>query len=143
MSVYIKPTNEIVTRLNLEPGGPFHKRFANLCMKHMDRFVPMEVVGKNRGALRRSAHIEADGENVDIVYSTPYAHYMYEGKLWVDPVTGSSWARKDTKKVPTNIDLKYHTNGTGPHWDKRMVSSDMKEIEKILERQMEWVDNHE
>jgi len=143
MSVYIKPTSEIETRLQIEPGGVFHKRFANMCMKHMDRFVPMEVVGKNRGALRRSAHVEQNGEDIDVVYNTPYAHYMYEGKLWVDPVTGSSWARKDTKKVPTGIDLKYHTPGTGHHWDKRMVSSDMKDIERTLERQMEWVNNNE
>ena len=139
MSVEFKPVGEIETRLQIQPGGAFHKMFANACMKHMDRFVPMEVVGENRGALRRSAHVEQNGEDIDVVYSTPYAHYMYEGKLYVDPVTGSSWARKDTKKVPTNIDLKYHTPGTGHHWDKLMVSADMEQIERTLERKMEWV----
>jgi len=136
MSVEFKQTSEILTRLQFEPGGYYHKRFANLCMSHMDRFVPMEQVGKNRGNLRRLAHIEQSGDTIEIVYNGPYAHYVYEGKLWVDPITGKSFAEKDAKKVPTNIDLHYSTPGTGPHWDKLMVSADMSNIEQILEREM-------
>lgn len=143
MSVEFKPVGEIETRLQIEPGGYWHKRFANMCMKHMDRFVPMEVIGKQSGMLRRSAHIEQNDEDIAVVYNTPYAHYVYEGKLWVDPITGSSWARKGTKKIPTDINLKYHTPGTGHHWDKLMVSADMEDIERTIERQMNWVDNHE
>lgn len=127
MSVELKPTSEIITRLKLEEGGYWHKRLAELCKDRMTDFVP-----KDSGELRRKAHIE----DTTIVYPGPYAHYVYEGKLWVDPVTGSSWARKDTKKVPTNIDLQYHEPGTGHHWDRRMVSAYMDEIEKIIEKEM-------
>lgn len=127
MSVEIKPTSEIITRLRLEKGGYWHKRLAELCKDRMTDFVP-----KDSGELRRKAHIE----DTTIVYPGPYAHYVYEGKLWVDPVTGSSWARKDTKKVPTNIDLQYHEPGTGHHWDERMVSAYMDEIEKKIEKEM-------
>lgn len=127
MSVYIKPTLEIETRLGIQEGGYWHKRLANICLKYMNQYVPKDV-----GTLRRKGHVE----DTDIVYPGPYAHYMYEGKLWVDPVTGSSWARKDTKKVPTDIDLQYHEPGTGHHWDRRMVSADMEEITKTLEREI-------
>ena len=127
MSVYIKPTVEIKKRLGIQEGGYYHKRLANLCMKYMAQYVP-----KDSGELRRKAHIE----DTDIVYPGPYAHYVYEGKLWIDPVTGSSWARKGTKKIPTNIDLQYHEPGTGHHWDKRMVSANIKEITKTLEKEM-------
>lgn len=127
MSVELKPTSEIITRLRLEKGGYWQKRLAELCKDRMTDFVP-----KDSGELRRKAHIE----DTTIVYPGPYAHYVYEGKLWVDPVTGSSWARKDTKKVPTNIDLQYHEPGTGHHWDRRMVSAYMDEIEKIIEKEM-------
>ena len=160
MSVEIKPVGQIETRLQIQPGGAFHKMFANTCMKHMDRFVPMEVIGIHRGALRGSAHVEQNGEEMDIVYNTPYAHYMYEGKVYVDPLYKVAAfpirngkisfdpkdgeiegfvSRKNVTKIPTNRDLKYHTPGTGPHWDRLMVSADMDQIERTLERKMEWV----
>lgn len=81
------------------------------------------------GTLREVVDIQDN----KIIYQSPYAHYVYKGILYVDPVTGSSFARKDTKKVPTNKNLKYHTSGTGPYWDKRMVSNDIKEVIKEVE----------
>ena len=128
MSINIKPPYEIEKRLGFEEGGRMHKRFAELCMRYMEQYVPKGDTGN----LRRKAHIEG----TDIVYPGPYAHYMYQGKLWVDPLTGSSWARKGVKKVPTDIDLKYHEPGTGHHWDRRMVSANMDDITKTLEKEI-------
>ena len=69
-------------------------------------FVPRDT-----GALVSNTKIE----NHTLIYEQPYAHYMYEGILYVDPETGSSWARRGVKKVPTGIPLKYRPTGTD-HW---------------------------
>lgn len=43
-----------------------------------------------------------------VIYPGPYARYPYFGKLWLDPLTGSSWVRHGEHKAPTNIDLKFN-----------------------------------
>lgn len=46
----------------------------------------------------------------------PYGRFLYEGKVMVDPVTGSPWARKGAKKVVTDRDLTFSRPGAVPHW---------------------------
>ena len=40
-----------------------------------------------------------------VVYPGPYAHFLYMGKLFIDPKTGSPFARKGASKVITGRDL--------------------------------------
>lgn len=54
-----------------------------------------------------------------IIYPGPYAHYLYVGKLFVDPKTGSSWASKGAAKTETNRDLVFTKKMHGQaqdHW---------------------------
>ena len=55
----------------------------------------------------------------EIEYVQPYSNYMYEGILYVDPETGSSWADFGDKKVPTEKLLEYQKNNpfATDHWD--------------------------
>ena len=46
---------------------------------------------------------------------------------------GSSWAKKGEKKHYTGKKLKYHTAGTGDHWDKRMLQKRKDDLVKDLE----------
>ena len=120
----MKPVSTIKARLGVNPSGVVQRQLVHTCAIHMDKYVP------NRdGDLATSVE---EGPNY-IKYNTPYAHYMYEGILYVDPETGSSWAREGTTKVPTNRKLTYHTPGTGPYWNKRMVSVEMNLVEKEVE----------
>lgn len=124
MPVKFKPTSVIKTRLGVEKYGKVHKFFADTCMEHMNaRYVP-----EKNGQLIKSSYVDNDR---NIHYKGPYAHYQYIGKLYVDPDTGSPYARKGVKKIPTDIDLHHHKAGTGPYWDKRMVSAEM---DKIIEK---------
>lgn len=49
----------------------------------------------------------------------PYGRFLYEGKVMVDPVTGSPWARAGAEKVVTDRDLVFdktaHPRATD-HW---------------------------
>ena len=137
LKIEMKKPQEIILRHNLEEGGKVQKFFTNTCYKHMDRYVPYDD-----GNLRKNVSIEDD----KIIYESPYARYQYYGKLMVmdngkgayySPTYGF-WSDKCKKKYLTDIDLVYHTAGTGPYWDRRMVDAEadaiVKEIEEYMKR---------
>lgn len=49
-------------------------------------------------------------EGPKIIYPGPYAHYLYVGKLRVDPETGSAYAQKGTTKTLTDKNLVFNTS---------------------------------
>jgi hypothetical protein len=103
MPVKMQPTSVIKARLGLEPNGRVQKFFTNTCYKHMDKYVPMD-----NGDLRTNVDIQPDS----ITYESPYARYQYYG------------VREDGTHEVKN----YTTPGTGPYWDKRMVSAEMQDV---------------
>lgn len=132
MTVNIKPVSVIKARLGIEPNGRVQKFFTNTCYKHMDKYVPFR-----QGDLRKTVDIQTNS----ITYMMPYARYQYYGKLMVmkngkgayySPNYGF-WSKKDEKKTLTDIDLVHHTSGTGPYWDKRMVSADIDDVIKEVQ----------
>lgn len=66
------------------------------------------------GDLQRRSRTENGGRKV--VFPEPYGRFQYGGKVMVDPVTGSPWARKDEKKVLTDRPLKYSNPQAVDHW---------------------------
>lgn len=103
MPVKLQPTSVIKSRLGIEPNGRVQKFFTNTCYKHMDKYVPMD-----KGDLRANVNVKTDS----ITYESPYARYQYYGM------------RDDG----TRVVKRYTTPGTGPYWDKRMVSAEMKDV---------------
>lgn len=98
----LKPISTIKAELGIEPNGAVQKYFVERCYQHMDKYVP-----KDTGALRDTVVMGNDY----IKYNVPYAHAQYVGYT----------------KGPV---LNYTTPGTGPYWDKRMVSAEMNDIVK-------------
>lgn len=60
-------------------------------------------------------------EGSHIIYPGPYAHYLYQGKVWVDPVTHAAgfmtedgWkSRYGVKKIETDRDLVFKKGSHG------------------------------
>lgn len=65
-------------------------------------------------ARMRSAALQGTGKVV--AGAPPQGRFLYEGKVMVDPVTGSPWARKGAKKVVTERLLTYSNPKATPHW---------------------------
>lgn len=108
MPVTMKPTSQIKARLGLEPNGRVQAFFTQTCYNHMDKYVP-----QRDGNLRTIVDIQPSS----ITYEQGYASYQYKG------------VREDgTHKVQN-----YTTPGTGPYWDKRMVSAEMKQVVKEVQ----------
>lgn len=59
------------------------------------------------------------GSGTVIAAAPPFGRFLYEGKVMVDPVTNSPWARPGAKKIVTDKDLEYdkreHPKATD-HW---------------------------
>lgn len=109
MPVKLKPTSVIKARLGIEPNGRVQKFFTNTCYKHMDKYVPMD-----EGNLRTNVDIQSS----TITYESPYARYQYYG------------VREDG----THQVQHYTTPGTGPYWDKRMLSAEMQDVVEEVQR---------
>ena len=62
----------------------------------------------------RSAALQGTGKVV--AGAPPQGRFLYEGKVMIDPVTGSPWARKGAKKVVTDRPLTYGNPKATPHW---------------------------
>lgn len=115
MPVKMKPTSVIKVDLGIDPNGRVHKFFTNTCYKHMDKYVPKSG-GSDGGNLRETVSLTTN----TITYEMPYAHYQYIGM------------REDGSRVVRN----YTTPGTGPYWDKRMVSA---EINNVIQETQEYM----
>jgi hypothetical protein len=61
-----------------------------------------------------SAAIAGTGEVV--AAAPPYGRFLYEGKVMVDPKTGSPWARKGAKKTVTNREIRYSNPKATAKW---------------------------
>lgn len=59
------------------------------------------------------------GSGTVIAAAPPFGRFLYEGKVMVDPVTNSPWARKGAKKIVTDKDLEYDKSNNPEvtdHW---------------------------
>lgn len=108
MSIRINSLDKIKRRLKIDNNGAAQSFLTERCYSHMDKYVPMD-----KGNLRTIVDINRHS----ITYESPYASYQYYGK------------RSDGSHVVKN----YTTPGTGPYWDKRMISAEMNQIVKEVQ----------
>ena len=66
------------------------------------------------GSMQQRSYVNDEGS--EVVFPGPYARFQYGGKVMVDPVTGSPWARPGAKKVLTDRPLTYSRAGATDHW---------------------------
>lgn len=87
----------------------------------------------NQGAIRSSVNYPQGVYGDEIEWNTPYAHYQYEGKLYL-AANGSSWAEKYEKKYPTEQQLQYHTSGTTDEWVEVAKEQRLKDWLELVEK---------
>ena len=56
------------------------------------------------------------GSGTVVAAAPPMGRFLYEGKVMVDPQTGSPLARPGAKKVVTDRELDYSNPKATPHW---------------------------
>lgn len=121
--------NQVIQKAGTQPGGRTQQFFTHELRRLADPYVPMGV-----GVLKNSSRV-VDNDTA-IEYHTPYAQYHWYGKLMVDPLTGSSWARAGTQKILTPINMNYRGGPLrGPRWVNRAFEDNkdalLQSVEKV------------
>lgn len=76
-----------------------------MVMTSMVPFMPMETGTLINLTRARSAAMQGTGEVC--AAAPPYGRFLYMGKVMVDELTGSPWARKEAKKITTDRNLSF------------------------------------
>lgn len=111
---------------------------ANEIMRLSDDYVPFDS-----GTLKNSAYVTELGD--EIVYPSPYAQYMYQGKLMVDPITKKGafydpitnryWSRPGVKKELTDTPLNYvGAPKRGAHWAEKAWEEHKEDVIESIEK---------
>lgn len=86
------------------------------------------------GLLRRSVTASLRTNAPKIIWSTPYARFLYYGKVMIGRITKRSWSKKGETKVMTNSNLTYSQPGTGPNWFGRTKQQKLQKWIKIAKK---------
>lgn len=84
----------------------------------------------------------SNGKRVDrnlIIYTAPYARFLYYGKVMIDPNTGSTWAKAGQSKVVTDRDLVFNTSGHAQaqaFWYEAAKAQNFDKWARVAERAM-------
>ena len=90
-----------------------------------------DYVPFKQGVLSNSAHPE--NNDTELVYNTPYARYLYMGKVVTDS-RGRTWVGKGERKpIVTNKDLTYSKEGHSKAGSKWFERSKKDNLEKWIE----------
>ena len=124
---------DLVKSVGLDEGGKVQKYIDSFVLYHSEPYVP----GKH---IHDSGVIATKIGSGKVIWDTPDANYLYEGKLMVDPITLKGaffapdygfWSRPNTQNImdPTGRDLVYHGGGLrGSHWFDRMIENEMDDL---------------
>lgn len=89
----------------------------NMVMTDMQPYMPHQTGMFIDVTKAQSAALAGSGKVV--AAAAPMGRFLYEGKVMVDPETGSPWARPGAKKVVMDKDLNYNKNqnpNATDHW---------------------------
>lgn len=105
---------------------------ANEMKRLMDPYVPAQNM-----VLAQDVSIYTEKDAGIVEYRSPYAHYQYEGELYVSSKTGGAIASEGEYKVPAGRKLEYskfrHPLATS-HWDKAMMTARGDDLTKAMQR---------
>lgn len=97
------------------------ERLDSAVMRDCNKYVPFDS-----NMLRQSAIINTVIGSGQIIWSTPYAHYQYEGRAMVGVDAKSAYANKGEPKEYNGKLLNYSQDGTGDHWFVRAKKQHLK-----------------
>ena len=113
---------QILKDKGLDPGGDVQIFHTQNVLRRILRYMPYDS-----GMTIKVTIAQTNVRRPFIITNTPYARFLYHGKLMVSDVTGSPWARKGETKHVVNTPLVYtHTKNpkAGPYWDKALSAAE-------------------
>ena len=123
--------HQLKEKLGINLGGRVQKVIDTTTIHYLRLLMPMDS-----GTMMANTRNKEPGL---ITVETPYAHYMNEGILYVDPkynkgafhdpISGRFWSRPNVKKVSSGKPLKYHSGpNRGAHFVERTLTEHFDDI---------------
>lgn len=101
---------------------------AQQVMKDTTPFVPALT-----GSLTQRTRVVGN----EVIYPGPYSRFLYNGKVMVDPATGSAYAPKGGHKVVTDRDLVFNTTmhpQAQSHWFEASKAQNLEKWARVAEK---------
>ena len=114
----------------LQQAGP---RAAHAVAVQVEKDTEPFVPARTKSLANRTQVVDGS-----VIYPGPYARFLYNGKLMIDPDTGSAWARKGATKVVTGKDLNISTavhSQAQSHWFEASKAQNMEKWERVAGRE--------
>lgn len=116
--------NRILARRGLEARGQAQRYVDNEVLRQSAPYMPHQS-----GMLRDSGIHGTDIGSGKVVWNSPYAKFLYYGKVMIGIESHSPWAKSGERKVTTGRNLTYHgAPKRGAFWFERMKASHLTEI---------------
>jgi hypothetical protein len=135
--------HQILKDKGLDAGGDAQKFHTANVLKRIKRYMPFVS-----GMTYKVTVSQTDISRPYIITDTPYAKYLFYGKVMVDPklriagfMTPEGWrSRKNVPKVRTDRDLQYNrmkNPKAGSRWDRALSAAEGKAMAEDLQRYMD------
>jgi hypothetical protein len=136
----MNPVHQILKDKGLDAGGDAQKFHTANVLRRIKRYMPFVS-----GMTYKVTVAQTDISRPFIITDTPYAKYLFYGKVMVDPklriagfMTPEGWrSRKNVPKVRTNRNLQYNKTknpNAGPRWDRALSAAEGKAMAADLQR---------
>ena len=131
---------QILKDKGLNASGDVQQFHTANVLKRIKRYMPFVS-----GMTYKVTVAQTDIKKPEIVTNTPYAKYLFYGKVMIDPkmgiagfLTPEGWrTRKGCAKVRTDRDLQYNRTKNpqaGPHWDRTLSANEGRAMAADLQR---------
>ncbi len=132
--------NQIIKDKGLDPAGDVQRFHTANVLRRIKRYMPFLS-----GMTYKVTVAQTDISRPYIITDTPYAKYLFYGKVMIDPkinaagfMTPEGWrSRKGSVKVLTSRDLQYNRTknpNAGPRWDRALSAAEGKAMAADLQR---------
>lgn len=122
---------QILKDKGLDPGGDVQIFHTQNVLRRILRYMPYDS-----GMTIKVTIAQTNVRRPFIITNTPYARFLYHGKLMVSDVTGSPWARKGETKHAVDTPLVYTKTfnpKAGPYWDQALMAAEGAKLVSDLE----------
>ena len=140
VTLEMKTVNQLVKDKGLDKAGDVQAFHTQNVLRRIKRYMPFRT-----GVTYKVTVAQTDIHKPVIVTDTPYAKYLFHGKVMVDPklgvagfMTPEGWrSRKGCVKVLTKRDLQFFRGKNpqaGPRWDLALSAAEGKAMVADLQR---------
>lgn len=131
---------KVIRTKGFDASGDAQRFHTQNVLRRIQKYMPFRS-----GATIKITIAQTDIHKPEIVTDTPYAKYLFYGKVMVDPQTGAAgfltsegWrSRKGCEKVLTDRNLTFFKGKNpqaGPRWDRALLANERKAMVADLQR---------